>query len=66
MVNAAPAARGRESGPQPLRAGIVGLDPSTGLLIPLLLNFVVPFLVAGYSRQRLLKRLSDHAHPGYP
>jgi hypothetical protein len=43
--------------------GIVGLDPGPGLLTPLLLNFVVPFLVAGYSRHRLLKRLSEHAPP---
>jgi hypothetical protein len=40
--------------------GIVGLDPAPGLLTPILLNFLVPFLVAGYSRYRLLKRLSEH------
>ncbi len=34
----------------------VGLD----LVMPLLLNFIVPFLVAGYSRHRLLRRLRNH------
>jgi hypothetical protein len=46
--------------------GIVGLDPAPGLLTPILLNFLVPFLVAGYSRHRLLRRLRAHPHPGDP
>jgi hypothetical protein len=46
--------------------GIVGLDPAPGLLTPILLNFLVPFLVAGYSRYRLLKRLSEQPDPGDP
>lgn len=33
----------------------VGLTPD--LVVPLLLNYIVPFLVAGYSRLRLLARI---------
>lgn len=36
----------------------VGFGPD--LLLPLLLNYLVPFLVAGYSRHRLLARLRVH------
>jgi hypothetical protein len=46
--------------------GIVGPDPALGLLTPILLNFLVPFLVAGYSRHRLMKRLREHPYPGDP
>lgn len=39
---------------------IILLGLSTDLVVPLLLNYIVPFLVAGYSRHRLLRGLRDH------
>jgi hypothetical protein len=40
------------------RPELVGLGPGPDHLAPLL-NYVVPFLVAGYSRHRLLGRFED-------
>lgn len=42
---------------------VVGLVANTDLVLPLLLNYLVPFLVAGYSRHRLLRRLQGDGDP---
>lgn len=39
---------------------VIRLGFTPDLVVPLLLNYLVPFLVAGYSRLRLLARLGGH------
>lgn len=39
---------------------VIRLGFTADLVLPLLLSYIVPFLVAGYSRLRLLARLGDH------
>lgn len=39
---------------------VVWLGVAPDLAVPLVLNYLVPFLVAGYSRHKLLRRMRIH------